>query len=228
MRFAGLLKSTLVDYPGMVACVLFAAGCNMDCFYCHNRPLAENRLPALTQREVRGFLASRAGMLDGVVISGGEPTVCLGLVYELKWLKSLGYKVKLDTNGANPRVVERILEKGLCDYFAVDYKAPAARYAEVCGRGADAQRVLETIRLLSESGAVFEVRTTVIPQLSADDLLQMARELPPVPRYSLNRYRLPLAYPAAERERVLAPALTQWELERLAGELRTVQPNCVG
>ncbi len=227
MRFAGLVKSSLVDYPGLVSCVLFVPGCNLDCFYCHNRPLLEGRLPPLEQSTVTEFLQKRAGLLDGVVLTGGEPTLYPGLEETAGWIKHLGYRVKLDTNGVNPDVVGRLLRLGLCDYVAVDYKAPAARYKELCGEGADADKVLQTIRLLAQSGIAYEVRTTVIPQLSLPNLMQMAHELPILPRYVLNRYRVPDVYPAREAPRITQRAYTQGEITAFAEALREIQPNTV-
>lgn len=225
MKFAGLVKSSLTDYPGLVSCVLFAPGCNLDCFYCHNRALVEGRLLLLEQKELTAFLRKRVGQLDGVVITGGEPTLQPGLAETAEWLKHLGYKVKLDTNGQNPNAVKQLLEQGLCDYCAVDYKAPAARYAEICGKNASGKAALETIRLLANGKTPFEVRTTVIPQLALCDLEQMARELPVLPRYVLNRYRVPDEYPEAEQARILQPPHTREQITAFADALRVVQPN---
>lgn len=227
MTVAGLIKSSLVDFPEQVSCVLFLPRCNLDCFYCHNRFLLEEVAPAINPLEIEAFLTKRAGLLDGVVITGGEPLLQPDLEDYIKFIKSFGYKVKLDTNGTLPQKLKPIVEKKLCDYYAVDYKAPKARYPEICGKGADGDAVLKTIQLLQESGAGFEVRTTVIPQLSLPDLAQMARELPPLPRYVLNRYRQPERYPEAERERIMQRPYTQAEIEAFVQELKRLQPNIV-
>lgn len=222
-----MIKSSLVDYPGKVACVLFTPGCNYDCFYCHNRILIDGSHDIIDPDYVKGFLEKRAGMLDGVVISGGEPTLQADLISFIRTVKGLGYLVKLDTNGSNPRVVRKLLFEGLCDYYAVDYKATAARYEEICGKGADAAAVLETIRTLLDYQADFEVRTTVIPQLSADDMLCMAAELPQVPRYVLNRYRKPEKYLACDKERIEQPLYPENKLKELADLMRGKQPHVV-
>lgn len=227
MNFAGLVKTTMVDFPGSTACILFARGCNYNCFYCHNREILSPSAPLLDSREIDAFLASRVGLLEGVVISGGEPTLQPDLLVFLKKLKSMGFRVKLDTNGSSPRIVESILKENVCDYFAVDYKAPAGRYSEICGRGAAAKAVLRTANLLLGDGVPFEVRTTVIPQLSEEDLLRMARELPLLPKYILNRYRSPEQYLPEDENRVSAPPYARAELEALAGKIRTVQPNVI-
>ena len=225
MRIAGLVKSSFVDYPGLLACVLFVPGCNFDCFYCHNRPLLGNAPPNLPLDGVMAFLKKRVGQLDGVVVTGGEPTLQPDLLPFLRELKALGYRVKLDTNGSSPQVVKQALEQNLCDYYAVDDKAPQGRYHEICGGGADADTVLSTISLLLEANADFEVRTTVIPQLSQEDLLQMASELPAVPRLVLNPYRKPDTWKPCDEARVSQTPYTQAEIAAMAEALRPLQPG---
>ncbi len=227
MTTAGLVKSSLVDFPGLVSCVLFLPHCNLDCFYCHNRFLLEDTPPAINPLEVEAFLSKRAGLLDGVVITGGEPLLHPDLEGYIRWVKSFGYKVKLDTNGTFPEQLKIIVDKQLCDYYAVDYKAPKARYPEICGGGANGDAVLESILLLRNSGASFEVRTTVIPQLSLADLERMAKELPLLPRYVLNRYRPPERYPEAARERVMQRPYTQAEIGAFVQALKHLQPYTV-
>lgn len=227
MTFAGIVKSSLIDYPGFVSCVLFVPGCNYDCFYCHNRHLLDGQHQMLDPAGIEDFLKKRAGLLDAVVITGGEPTLQPDLLQYISGLKKLGYKIKLDTNGSSPEVVARLLESGLCDYYAVDYKAPAARYAEICKRGASAAPVLKTIGLLANSGIAFEVRTTVIPQLSPEDLIAMAKELPPLKRYVLNRYRKPENFPPHEWRLIDAKPYTKAEISAFAKLIKPYQPNTV-
>jgi pyruvate formate lyase activating enzyme len=171
------------------------------------------------------FLEKRVGLLDGVVITGGEPTLRSGLMQYLAMIKAMGYKIKLDTNGSSPDVIKQILSEELCDYFAVDYKAPASRYKEICGNGANADVVLETIRLLQHHDIDFEVRTTVIPQLSEADLLTMAKELPLLNKYVLNRYRKPEKFIPSDIQRVSKTPYSSLELQHLASAIAHVQPN---
>lgn len=223
MIFSGIVKTSLVDFPDLISCVLFTPGCNFDCWYCHNRQLIDGTHDVLNTDSVAAFLQKRAGQLDGVVLTGGEPTLQPDLLDFMASLKALGYKVKLDTNGADPNTVERILNAGLCDYVAVDWKAPLSRYREFCGSDADA--VLETIQLLLRHGTPFEVRTTVVPQLTGDDLLQMARELPQVPLYNLNRYRPPERYKPSDAEKISATPYTAERITIFADMMRRWQPN---
>lgn len=225
MVISGLAKSTLVDFPGVVACVLFVPGCNYNCFYCHNRTLIDGTHEVLSPESVDAFLKKRVDMLEGVVISGGEPTLQQDLLSYSERIKSLGFKLKLDTNGASPETVETLLKAGVVDYFAVDYKAPSARYAEICGGGADAGAVLETINLILGSGAKFEVRTTVVPQLGEGDMIQMAEELPVLPRYVLNRYKEPEKYLPSDKERVEKTPYTPSQIAAFAQLIRPLQPN---
>ena len=225
MIVSGLVKSSLVDYPGKLACVLFVPGCNYNCFYCHNRSLLDGTHEVIPLATVETFLNRRAGQLDGVVISGGEPTLQSDLANFIQKLKSMGYLVKLDTNGSNPKVIQDLLQKDLCDTYAVDYKAPADRYGEVCGHGCEAQSVLETIGLLSQYQADFQVRTTVIPQLDEDDLIRMAKELPIVPAYVLNRYRQPEKFLPADTQKIMQEPYSPAAIKQMAEVLRSYQPN---
>jgi len=225
MTVSGMVKSSLIDFPGLVSCVLFVPGCNYDCFFCHNRMLVDGPYEVLSADYIKGFLEKRAGMLDGVVISGGEPTLQPDLKRFAQMVKGLGYKTKLDTNGSRPEVVKELLEEKLFDYYAVDYKAPSAKYPEVCGEAAEAGKVLETIRLLLESGVDFEVRTTVFPQLGEEDLVTMAQELPLLPRYVLNRYRKPERFKSRDRLKVEETPYTQAQIDALAETVRKYQPN---
>lgn len=226
MTISGIVKSSLVDYPGLVCCVLFVPGCNFDCYFCHNRRLLEGGGDKLTGGYIDSFLSEREGFLDAVAISGGEPTLMRDLPEFVRYLKGFGYKVKVDTNGSSPETVEKLIKYG-CDYFAVDYKAPAAMYRGICRGCADARNVIDTIKLLARSGAEFEVRTTVIPELDEKALLEIAAELPRVPRYVLNRYKKPEYFLPGDEQRIEAPALSAAEIKSIVLKLKKYQPDIV-
>jgi pyruvate formate lyase activating enzyme len=225
VRIAGLIKSTLIDFPGCIACVVFTAGCTYDCFYCHNRALIGGDAVALPMKELWRFLESRVGLLGGVVVSGGEPTLQPGLKEFLGSVKRLGYAVKLDTNGSKPAVVGELLADGLVDYVALDVKAPWERYREIGGLQAEAAAVEATLRLLASASVAYEVRTTLCPTLMEDDVLKIARSMPPVPRWRLNKYVVPQSYKEQEAYRVHAYALQGERLQRLVVALRKAQGN---
>lgn len=227
MTISGIVKSSLVDYPGIIACVLFVQGCNYNCFFCHNRSLIDGTHDLISLQYVKDFLTKRAGLLDGVVITGGEPTQQPDLVSYIEMIKGLGYRLKLDTNGSSPQIIAQLLQLELCDYYAVDYKAPSVKYQEICGRSSNAKMVLKTIDLLLHHHADFEVRTTVIPQLGEEDLVCMAKELPVVPRYVLNRYRKPEKYLPCDQLRIEQTPYAQAQMNVFADLIRTWQPNVI-
>jgi pyruvate formate lyase activating enzyme len=164
MDFAGMQSLTLLDFPGRVACILFVRGCNFRCPFCHNASLvcgsAENTYP---EAEVLAFLKKRQGLLDGVVISGGEPTLYPELIPFLKKVRDLGYAIKLDTNGTNPPLLKQIVQENLADYVAMDIKNSPAFYAATCGVSkADIASIEESRNFLMGGKVDYEFRTTVV------------------------------------------------------------------
>ncbi len=225
MIVSGMVKSSLIDYPGEVACVLFVPGCNYNCFYCHNRSLLDGTHDVIPLATVVQFLTKRADLLDGVVITGGEPTLQSDLIIFIQKLKLMGYRVKLDTNGSNPQVIKDLLQANLCDMYAVDYKAPSCKYSQICGSNSTADTVLQTINLLLQYNADFQVRTTVVPQLDQADLIRMAKELPVVPHYVLNRYRRPEKFLPYDSPKVMQSPYSHATIRQMADMLRPYQPN---
>ena len=183
MNFRGMAKFSLVDYPGKLSCILFTGGCNLRCPYCHNPYLVvyEKTQPKISEREIFDFLESRRRKLDAVVISGGEPTLRGDAVARFaEKVKQMGFLVKLDTNGTFPEKAIDMIDEGLLDMLGVDYKAPAAKYAEVSGvKLTDLHdRVSKLIRHIISKNVPRDIRTTVHKKyLSFDDLKTMRSEL---------------------------------------------------
>lgn len=227
MIFAGIVKTSLIDYPGKIATVLFSPGCNFNCFYCHNRSLIEDFNDLLDQNEIDDYLLRRQGLIDAVVLSGGEPTLYNDIIAFCAKIKKLGFLVKIDTNGSRPEAVKRLLDAGVVDYFAVDYKAPIYKYPETINEDTDPRLVLKTINLLLTAHSNFEVRTTVFPQLTLDDLVRMAQELPIVPRYVLNPYKRPLKYRPQDQEKVDVPPYSEKQIAEMAQTVKLYQTNLV-
>lgn len=160
---AGLQKNSFIDYPGKIACVLFVTGCNFICPYCHNADLARGEYPVrIDTARVLEFLESRRGMLEGVVITGGEPTLNEGLAGLCRAVKALGYPVKLDTNGSRPDVLAGLIDEQLVDFFAMDIKAPIDRYTPFCSLRDITGRLRASIRHIMTSAAACEFRTTCV------------------------------------------------------------------
>lgn len=188
----GVTKTSLIDYPGKIAAVLFMGGCNFRCPYCYNVDLLNpSSLQPISMQWLEKFLSSRKKWLDGIVISGGEPTCHPNLPALLEWVKSFGYLVKLDTNGSNPCMLQEVVNKGLVDYVAVDVKAPltSERYS-VFSLANGAENVKKSIEILLSSSIDYEFRTTVVPSiLTREDIIQIATEIRGARRYYLQQFR---------------------------------------
>lgn len=168
MIFGGIQENSMIDFPGKLACVLFVPGCNFRCPYCHNPSLALNQIDpenTLTLKKAIAFLRERQGFLDGVVITGGEPTLQPGLLSVCEKIKQLGYPIKIDTNGSHPKVIEALIAVGLVDYIAMDVKSDPDRYFPLLWSDEDSASILSSIRLILESGIAHEFRTTCINPL---------------------------------------------------------------
>ncbi|NMB33369.1 MAG: anaerobic ribonucleoside-triphosphate reductase activating protein [Clostridium sp.] len=190
MIIAGIQKNSFVDFPGKVSAVVFTQGCNLNCFYCHNHELiGENCNNPIKGDILFDMLSERKGFLDGVVVSGGEPTLQGGLINFQKKIKDMGYSVKLDTNGTKPEILEEIIKMGLVDYIAMDVKAPLGKYGKICRTDLYTDRIKESIDLLKCSGVDYEFRTTIAPGLNADDLCQIAQSIAGARLFVLQKCR---------------------------------------
>lgn len=183
---------SLIDYPGKICAVVFTRGCNFRCPFCHNSSLV---LPecfspgAISEEEVFGFLKRRKGKLEAVVISGGEPTIQRDLPVFTERIKSMGYAVKLDTNGTSPGVLEELLRLNLLDYLAMDIKAPFYKYPVLAGRAVDIDSIRKSISLIMNSGLDYEFRTTMVkPFLGLEHVLEISGFIPGAKKYVLQPF----------------------------------------
>lgn len=183
MFIGALQKTTLTDFPGNVACIVFLVNCNYRCRFCYNKDLLsyqrfkKSKRELVEEKDFFSFLEKNKKMLDGVVITGGEPTMSPGLADFLRSIKSLGFAVKLDTNGTRPQVLKKLFSEGLLDYVAMDFKAPPAKYAEITQANIPFEHIQESIDLLRASGVPHEFRTTLYPELTKEDLHEMSHFL---------------------------------------------------
>ncbi len=189
-KLAGLQKTTFIDYPEKIACIVFTQGCNFRCGYCHNPELFENKEPVLSVPAFFEFLNKRKGKLDGVVITGGEPTLHgKDLIEFIKEVKSLGFLVKLDTNGTHPDVLQELLNENLLDYIAMDIKAPLAKYKTITRTDIDTKIIKKSIDMIMNSGVDYEFRTTIVKsQLSVEDLRQIGELIQGAKRYYMQKF----------------------------------------
>ena len=180
MKIVGLQKLTLLDYPGRVACTVFLGGCNFRCPFCHNSQLLEGeQTPVMTVESLLTFLEKRRGVLDGVCITGGEPTLHPDLPDLLRQIRSFGYAIKLDTNGYRPEVLKTLVGEGLVDRVAMDVKNSPDRYGQTVGlEKIDLNKIEESISFLMTGAADYELRTTVVLPMHDEQAIQdMARWL---------------------------------------------------
>lgn len=211
VKIHGFNKLTLLDYPGRLACTIFLGNCNFRCPFCHNAGLvlSPDKEPVIPLEEVLGTLKKRKGILDGVCITGGEPTVNVHLPELIEKIKELGYPVKLDTNGTNPEMLEDLVNREMVDYVAMDIKNSPEKYSVTAGiSSVDLGAVQRSVDFLKTGGADYEFRTTVVKELhKKEDIQSIARWLSGSRRYFLQAYK--------ESEHVIRPVFSGYSREQL-------------
>ena len=211
MQIHGFVKTTLLDYPKHVAATIFTGGCNFRCPFCHNGNLVlhPNNTPTIPEQEILSYLEKRKHLLDGVCITGGEPTLQPDLITFITKIKHLGLLVKLDTNGYQPDVLKELLEQHLLDYVAMDIKNSKEKYAITTSLpNFDIERINASIHLLQNGGIPYEFRTTVVKQLhSEEDMLKISEWIKHTPAYFLQSYK--------ENEHVISPGFSAYSKEEL-------------
>ena len=211
MKICGLNKTTLLDYPGRVAATIFIGGCNFRCPFCHNSSLVlhSSLQPEFSQEEILSFLKKRCGILDGVCITGGEPTLYPELTDFLREIRELGYEIKLDTNGSRPDVLKSLAEKGLIQKAAMDIKSSPEHYEILTGIShPDLTAIRESISFLMNGSLDYEFRTTVVRELHTEnDFRKIGQWLKVAKAYYLQAYR--------DSEDVLQPGFSSYSASEL-------------
>jgi len=179
MEILGIEKVSFVDYEGLLCATIFTGGCNFLCPFCHNSALVKRRVDRIPENQVLSYLRERKGLLDAVTISGGEPTIQKDLSNFILKVKEMGYKVKLDTNGTFPQVVEDLLDKGLLDYVAMDIKNNFDDYAKVTGVcNVNTANIKRTLSILRKYKLPYELRTTLVKEFhNKNNIIKMAEDL---------------------------------------------------
>lgn len=219
MKICGLQKTTLLDFPGHVAATVFTGGCNFRCPFCHNSDLLGNDAPAaLTEEEFFQFLKKRRGILEGVAITGGEPTLQPDLPEFILRIRELGYRIKLDTNGSRPGMLKSLCEGGLIDYVAMDIKTCKERYPEVSGiPSTNIGVIIESVEFLKAGTVPYEFRTTVVKELHcAEDFEKIGPWIAGCPDYFLQNF--------VESENVLEHGFSSCTKDELLSYLEIVKP----
>jgi len=189
MLIGGLQKTSLIDFPKKIAAIVFTHGCNFRCPYCHNPELVYSGREALDENYVFDFLKTRKGKLNGVVVTGGEPCLQKDLVDFLKEIKNFGFDIKLDTNGSEFNMLDKIIGENLVNYVAMDIKAPLEKYESVVGTNVNIQNIEKSINLIMTSGVEYEFRTTVTRELlTVDDFFDIGQLIKGANKYFLQKF----------------------------------------
>lgn len=194
MKIGGLLKFSMIDFPGYISAIVFTQGCNIRCRYCHNPELLPLSVDtSYSEEEILYYLEKRKKCLEGLVITGGEPTLQHDLKDFIIKVKTLGYKIKLDTNGTNPQMVRELISEHLVDFIAMDIKAPFEKYHLVCGP-VDTEKVKETMSLIISSGIAYQFRTTYDKEVLNDADIEAIKAMCP----DISRFKLQECLPVNE------------------------------
>ena len=228
MIIGGFQRFSLIDYPGKICAIIFTQGCNFRCPYCHNRELVNPKLfqEPIDENDIFRFLEKRKGKLDAVEITGGEPTLQPDLIEFMRKIKAMGFLIKLDTNGTNPEVVEKIIKNKLVDYIAMDVKAPLEKYEKVVRAKVDKQKIKEAISLIMNSHIDYEFRTTIIKNiLTKEDIIDIAKTIKGSKLYVLQKFihSKILDLSLAKRAKTFSDA----ELEAIRSEAEKYVKECV-
>lgn len=227
MKIGGVQKLSLIDFPGKSCAALFTIGCNMRCGYCHNPELVlpEQYAETIPIYDILSFLESRRGLLDGVAISGGEPTIHKDLPDFIRKVKSMGFAVKLDSNGTNPAMLATLYSEGLLDFVAMDIKGPLRTYQQIAAYPVDILAVQKSIKLIKDSGVDYEFRTTVVKsQISRDDFTEIGELLRGVKRYALQHFRPGVTVSPAFASEV---TYSDTEFEKIREEMECYVEKCI-
>jgi pyruvate formate lyase activating enzyme len=193
MKFGGLQKQSLIDFPGKICCVLFTSGCNFTCPYCHNPDLVQKQVEqsfALKEESIYDFLEKRKDFLDGVVISGGEPTLHRDLLTTCHNIKKMGYPIKLDTNGSRPEILEQLIQNRSVDYLAMDIKTDPSAYPREISCNENTANILKSIALIMTAGISYEFRTTCVkPFVDRPIIEKISRTIQGARCYALQPFK---------------------------------------
>lgn len=223
MKICGIQKVTLLDYPGCVACTIFLGGCNFNCPYCHNSSLIRSNLAdeIISKEELLDYLERRKKILDGVVITGGEPLIHNEVADLIKDIKNLGFKVKLDTNGSNPLKLKQLIDEKLIDYVAMDIKNTLEKYPLTVGCTTEISKIQESINILINSDMEYEFRTTVVKDYhTIEDFHKIGELIKGAKRYFIQSYK----YQDSVRVKTLS-AMTTSELHEVLAIVKEYVEN---
>lgn len=190
MKIGGIQKTSLLDYPDNISAIIWTIGCNFRCPFCYNKDIVFGNVQPITNEEVISFLKKRKGILEGLVITGGEPLMHSDITDFCEKIKKIGYLIKIDTNGMYPEKLKELIDKNLIDYVAMDIKAPKTKYDKLTNVKVDIKKIEESIKIIKNSKLDYEFRTTVIPELlTKNDIIEIAKWLNGSKKYYLQQFK---------------------------------------
>ena len=189
MKIGGIQKTSLLDYPDTISAIIWTIGCNFRCPFCYNKDLVFGRVETISEEEVLSFLEKRKGMLEGLVISGGEPLLQDDIVSFAEKVKKMGYLIKIDTNGMYPEMLKELIDRKLVDYIAMDVKAPKNKYDSLSGVKVDIKKIEKSIEMIRSSLINYEFKTTFASNLlTREDIVEIAKWLKGSKRFYLQQF----------------------------------------
>jgi len=190
MKIGGFQKTSLLDYPKNVSAIVWTVGCNFHCPFCYNKDLVDGNVKLISEEEIFSFLEKRKGLIDGLVISGGEPLMQKDIVDFTTRVKKLGYLIKIDTNGTFPEKLQELIDKKLVDYISMDVKAPKKKYGRLAGAKTDISKIEKSIDIIRNHAPDYEFKTTFAPNLlDKNDIVEIAKWLDGSKQFYLQQFK---------------------------------------
>ena len=191
MKIGGIQKISLLDYPDCISAIVWTPDCNFRCPFCYNKNLVEGKVELIPEEEVLSFLKKRKGLLEGLVVSGGEPLLQEDIVDFVEKVKKLDYLIKIDTNGMFPDKLKELIDKKLIDYIAMDIKAPKNKYSILAGVNVTIKKIEQSIDLIKNNAPDYEFRTTFVPELlKKEDIIEIAKWLKGANKFFLQQFKI--------------------------------------
>jgi len=227
MKISAIQTLTLIDYPGQVAATIFTFGCSFRCHFCHNPELVlpAQKVKILLEKDILEFLEKRRQFLDGLCITGGEPTIWKDLPKFIKKVKRMDLNVKLDINGTNPEMLKKLIDEKLIDYVAMDIKAPWNKYEKVVNKKIDIKKIKKSAKILLDGKLDYEFRSTILPRLHPiKDIIEMAEQIKGAERYYLQQFK-PFAK-MVNKEYVNEKSYRHVDLKKICQKIKPMFKKC--
>jgi pyruvate formate lyase activating enzyme len=220
MNIGGLQKTSLLDYPDLISAIVWVVGCNFRCPFCYNKDLVLGKVENIAEEDVLSFLNKRKGLLEGLVISGGEPLIQNDIVQFCEKVKKIGYLIKIDTNGMYPEILQELIDKKLVDYIAMDIKAPKEKYNDLTETKTDIKKIEKSIDIIKKSAPDYEFKTTFVPVLlKKEDIIEIAKWLKGAKKFYLQQFKSNVQLISYKLE-LVAP----YSREEILGTLEKIKP----